>query len=127
MEVICDYCNKPAQLVGGNKVYPHRQDLHYLKFWVCNPCEARVGCHKNSKNHAPLGRLANAELRAAKSEAHQSFDPIWKEKHMKRNAAYIWLADTMKMDVRDCHIGMMNIGQCRLVVAHAEAYLYGIS
>lgn len=40
MSVICDYCDKPAELVTGAEVYPHRPDLHHKKFWLCKPCDA---------------------------------------------------------------------------------------
>lgn len=77
MTVICSYCNKPAELVTGKEIYPHRPDLYPKKFWRCRPCTAYVGCHKPNAGYGdgtrPLGRLANAELRAAKSAAHAAF------------------------------------------------------
>lgn len=45
-ELTCPYCGKPAQLVGGDVIYPHREDLHEKKFWLCTPCNAYVGCHR---------------------------------------------------------------------------------
>lgn len=68
-KVECPYCLKLADLVTGERIYPHRADLHSLQFYLCSDCNAYVGCHKRS-NGAPLGRLANAELRAAKNKAH---------------------------------------------------------
>lgn len=61
--MICDYCNKDAELVGGDIIYPHRPDLYELKFYYCAVCEAWCGCHRGTTK--PLGRLANAELRQA--------------------------------------------------------------
>ncbi len=60
---ICPYFHEPAELAYGTEVYPHRPDLQAKQFWLCGPCDAYVGCHKNSDT--PLGRLANAELRAS--------------------------------------------------------------
>lgn len=55
----CAYCGKPAALVTGRKIYPHRQDLWDKKIWECAPCEALVGCHPGTIK--PLGRLAIIE------------------------------------------------------------------
>lgn len=125
----CDYCQQPAQLVTGAVIYPHRPDLRDLSFWSCEPCGAYVGCHKKgarvggvvSDGTLPLGRLANAELRRAKSEAHAAFDPIWKSGRMRRGKAYRWLANRMGIEVDACHIGMMDVADCRRVAAIAKA------
>lgn len=116
MKVTCPYCDKPANLVTGAAIYPHRKDLHKQYFWFCQPCNAYVGTHKNSKAFAPLGRLANAELRAAKIEAHNAFDPLWKSREMSRRDAYQWLAKRLCMSVKKCHIGMFDVDMCNKVV-----------
>lgn len=111
----CDYCSNPAAKVTGKEIYPHRPDLFNLIFWSCVPCDAWVGCHKNS-NGVPLGRLANAELRKWKSKAHQAFDPLWKFNGKNRNECYQWLAKKMNIPVNKCHIGMFTVDQCKMVV-----------
>ena len=111
----CPYCGKAAELVDGSYVYPHRYDLAHKQFWVCTPCDARVGCHSNSIQ--PLGRLANAELRGWKMQAHAAFDPIWKRKYMRsRGVAYSWLANQLELKKKDCHIGMFGVDMCKRVV-----------
>jgi hypothetical protein len=80
------------------------------------PCDAWVGTHKNSPTHAPLGRLANAELRAAKRAAHAAFDPLWKGGQMSRSKAYALLAQKMGIDPKDSHIGMFDVEQCKTVI-----------
>ncbi|WPJ72217.1 hypothetical protein DEEACLCL_00200 [Salmonella phage CRW-SP2] len=115
--VICDYCGHPAEFISGDVLYPHRPDLRNLKFWVCQPCDARVGCHSHGDGKTPLGRMANAELRAAKQEAHRSFDPIWKSGERSRSDAYSWLAYQLGIKKSDCHIGLFDIDMCRKVVA----------
>lgn len=127
----CPYCKGPAALVGGGDIYPHRPDLFDLKFWSCAPCGAYVGCHKagawvpelrqTSDGTLPLGRLANAELRRAKSQAHAAFDPLWKSRAMGRREAYAWLAGELGIRVSDCHIGMLDVAGCRAVVAAVNA------
>lgn len=116
--MICPYCNNEAQLVSGEVVYPHRPDLYDKHFWVCVPCDARVGCHDGTTK--PLGRLANAELRQAKMAAHAAFDPLWQRwkalTGLPRSKAYAWLAQQLGIPHKDCHIGMFDVDQCERVV-----------
>lgn len=115
MKIICQYCNKQAKLHTGEKLYPHRPDLYHLRFWMCEPCGAYVGTHKNNSN-TPLGRLANAELRRLKVLAHEAFDPLWKKGNMSRTSAYIWLSMKLKIDKEECHIGMFDEKICKKVI-----------
>ncbi|TKK33236.1 zinc-finger-containing protein [Pantoea agglomerans] len=120
MCIKCNYCGNDAALVSGKEIYPHRPDLYGLQFWSCSPCNAWVGCHKRS-NAVPLGRLANAELRKAKSAAHAAFDPIWKSGLKSRRGAYEWLSKRLSIPFKDCHIGMFDVDTCeRVVTACAE-------
>lgn len=112
----CPYCGNEAELTTGSKVYPRRPDLASLKIWACMPCDAWVGTHKNSPTNAPLGRLANAELRKAKMAAHAAFDPYWKSGHVTRQKAYKMLAERMGLSKAEAHIGMFDVNQCRKVV-----------
>lgn len=112
--VTCDYCGNSAQRVTGAEIYPHRPDLMGLIFWKCTPCEAYVGCHKNS-NAVPLGRLANAELRQAKNAAHRAFDPLWQSGKMTRTGAYRWLSKQLGIAPKNCHIGMFDVATCEQV------------
>jgi hypothetical protein len=122
--IACPYCGKSAELTTGDWVYPHRKDLSGLKFWVCWPCDAFVGCHqkgapvggKASDGTLPLGRLANAELRRAKSAAHAAFDPLWKSGRMSRREAYGWLASKLGIHADQCHIGMFDVHHCKAVI-----------
>lgn len=116
MKVICDYCGKDAILVTGKDLYPHRPDLYGVRAWQCKPCKASVGCHKNSKKNAPLGRLANSELKKLKMDAHAAFDPLWKSGKMRRKEAYALLANKLSIEINKCHIGMFNEEMCRRVV-----------
>jgi hypothetical protein len=125
----CPYCDRPAQLVSGATIYPHRPDLLSLKFWQCAPCEAHVGCHRAgarvdgviSDGTIPLGRLANAELRRAKSAAHAAFDPLWKSRQMGRREAYAWLAKRLGISQANCHIGMFDVAACKAVVGIVQS------
>jgi hypothetical protein len=81
----CPYCNHDAELVTGAVVYPRLPWLHEKLFYSCLPCNAYVGCHDGTVR--PLGRLANAELRAVRMAAHAALDPIWKSRQLTRTAA----------------------------------------
>lgn len=116
MKPVCPYCNKDAELTTGDYIYPHRKDLAEKSFYVCWPCDAYVGTHKDTAPPKPLGRLANAELRKAKQAAHAAFDPLWKHGAMKRGSAYGWLSKSLGIPKHQAHIGMFDVDQCRRVV-----------
>lgn len=121
--VICQYCKGFAKLVYGDFIYPHRPDLKNKAFYHCcngHP-SAYVGCHQGTIK--PLGVLANAELRKAKSAAHAAFDPIWRDGLKTRQNAYKWLAGQMKLPKSETHIGMFSVEQCNQVVKIAETYI----
>jgi len=113
-KVTCPYCNEPAKLITGDKLYPHRRDLYHKFFYQCAPCKAYVGCHPDSTK--PLGRLATAELRKAKQEAHVAFDSIWRHGDLPRWEAYKWLAKELNIPADTCHIGQFDTSQCRRVI-----------
>lgn len=124
-EVICSYCKEPAKLVSGKEIYPHRFDLVHKKFWQCKPCAAHVGCHPpthhtQGRDDVPLGRLANAELRAAKQAAHNAFDIIWRERLVSRKSAYGLLAARLGIKNSACHIGMFDLDMCRRTVEEGK-------
>lgn len=111
-EVRCDYCGGPTEFVDSEVIY----GTSYGKIYLCRRCNAYVGVHKGSD--CPLGRLANAELRHWKKAAHDAFDPIWRYGRFRgrRNAAYRWLAERMKLPVEKTHIGMFDVTQCKAVI-----------
>ena len=117
---ICPYCNTTSELVYGTLLYPHNPALAHLPFYYCGPaCDAWVGCHKDTE--IPLGRLANAELRHWKVQAHVAFDKLWrvstisKRKELRRRA-YLLLAEQMGLPPSECHIGKMDVTLCKLVI-----------
>jgi hypothetical protein len=120
-EIICPYCDKPAEQVTGKEIYPERYDLWDRNYWRCVPCDAYVGCHIHTTR--PLGRMANAAQRKAKRIAHSRFDVVWKSGQFDRKGAYAWLASRMGLTAKECHIGMMNEEQCAEVVRHVDALL----
>ena len=135
--VTCPYCHQPAALVTGTAIYPRRADLASLKFHQCAPCAAYVGCHKPgdfavvggkkvvSDGTLALGRLANAELRRAKQQAHAAFDPLWQARTMGRKQAYAWLAKQLGLHQVAAHIGEFDVDQCMRVVEACERFNRG--
>lgn len=120
--MICPYDSAPVILADSVLIYGRS----YGPIWLCSNyprCDAYVGCHPNTDK--PLGRLANKELRAAKTAAHAMFDPLWKKKLSRdggkkcrsRGAGYAWLAKQLGIPTQDCHIGMFDVELCRKVVA----------
>lgn len=73
-----------------------------------------MGCHPGTNK--PLGRLADAQLRAAKKGAHRVFDKLWKNGPWKRKEAYAWLADQLGVKRKDCHIGEFDVDMCMKVI-----------
>lgn len=122
---ICPYCRSKAVLIKGMDLFPKRKDLQNNWFWVCQPCDARVGTHSNSHFKKPLGTLANAELRRLRADTHRAFDPFWRKGPMKRfdrEHAYIWLSKRLEIDIDDCHIALFDSEQCRKVIEICNTY-----
>jgi len=114
LKVVCPYCMKDAVLTDSAEVYGGRS---FGLIWLCRLDSAWVGIHKNSHNHAPLGRLANKELREWKMKAHTAFDALWKDGLMTRKAAYSKMQSLLDMTPAQAHIGKFDVEDCmRLVV-----------
>jgi hypothetical protein len=115
MKVICPYCNREAQLVTGEVIYPKSISFHDLYFWQCAPCGACVGTHEG-KRHKPLGTLANKHLRMLRREAHNAFDWWWRKQGIRRSEAYTELARSLGIPKSECHIAMFDEAVCHKVV-----------
>ena len=122
----CVECGRQGVLTDGDRVYPHRPDLHDRSFYVC-PCGARVGCHKGTTD--PLGRPCGPATARARNAAHAAFDPLWKtkiaqgfKKREARGAGYLWLAREMGLAPPDCHISHFDRAQALQVVAIVKAW-----
>lgn len=68
---------------------------------------------------------ADQKTRDARHQAHEAFDPIWKEGWLKRSQAYKELARLMKLTPDKTHIGMFNLQQCLEVHEHAATIMKG--
>lgn len=124
--VICPYCNKQTKLITSLEFYGVNYNTH---LYVCEPCDARVGTHKNSLE--PLGTMANATLRKARMDTHKIVDRLWQNPFTihDRSSVYKAIAKLMNMLVKDTHIGMFDYDQCQKVVSlvqtgEVENYLH---
>lgn len=109
----CPYCQEQAVLMDSARIYHGHS---YGLIWACLGCKAWVGTHKSSPNNAPLGRLANEELRKWKIQAHARFDLLWKNHELSRKDAYQKLSEVLGIPVKQAHIGYCDIEQCKKIV-----------
>ncbi len=109
----CPECGKPMVL----------RDSKYGLFYGCTgfpDCKASHGAHKDGK---PLGTPADKETKKARIRAHDAFDQLWKDKHMSRGEAYVWMQEAMDMTPAEAHIGNFTIEQCDELEVLVDAYL----
>ena len=119
-DVDCPYCQKKAELHMDSSIV-YRKNYGPIYLCQCYPfCDSYVGCHPDST--APLGRLANKQLRYWKKQAHKYFDVLWKEDKMKRSDAYKWLSEKLDIPGKRTHIGMFDVKTCKTVVELCKPY-----
>lgn len=121
---ICPYCLMKAVLVKGHKISSVEAERGDDYFWLCSPCQAYIDCHKRGDGTAPLGTLANAELRLKRQEAHEAFDPIWKGGKVSRLKMYFYLSKYLGISRRSTHIGLFDGDMCDRVVSFAENFCF---
>lgn len=84
---VCPTCGQPASV----------RDTSYGKRFGC--------CGLWAWGYYPL---ADAKTHDARRAAHAAFDPIWRSGRLSRSAAYQRLAGALGVDVRDCHMKLMD-------------------
>lgn len=111
--VFCPYCKKQTEIVTSLQFYGVDYGTH---LYVCVPCDARVGAHKNTLE--PLGTMANALLRKTRMDAHKAVDPIWRNPFSihDRTAVYKAISKLMGISIEETHIGMFDYGKCHAVM-----------
>jgi hypothetical protein len=127
---VCDYCGAKAALArAGEEPYPYREDHGPL--WICTACQAWVGIHSRSNRNVPLGRLADAALREAKSRLHDALEPLVAAK-VRRDAvnpfsarakALRWVATELGFDPAPASIHDMTLDQCQHALRYVEAFV----
>ena len=107
-----------ARTVYGDAI--HRLGLEGEKIYLCQNCNARVGCHKGTIR--PLGNVANEVLRLKRMETHNVFDAFWRRQDMTRTQAYQWLAREMELPEKRAHIGSFEMDACQQVIDLCREY-----
>lgn len=98
MKIYCCGCKRvvEARLTYGNEVYPSHKHLHLHPFWKCDHCQNFVGCHhKTADKTKPLGVIATAEIKKARSRIHRKLDPLWKKGLISRKQLYARLSEEL--------------------------------
>lgn len=96
MQIYCTGCGREveARLTSGAEMYPHREDLAELPFWVHDECGSFVGTHHKTKNKTrPLGFLATPEVKKWRKIIHTILDPLWRSGKIKRTKAYAYISN----------------------------------
>lgn len=96
-KIICHCCGSEeveARLTNGYEIYPHREDLWDVPFWIHDKCGNYVGCHHKAASNKtkPLGSIVSKEVKAKRLGIHKVLDPLWKSKKYNRNYIYQWLS-----------------------------------
>lgn len=89
--IYCCACEQDVQaaLTDGKEIYPHREDLYKLPFWVCHYCGNYVGCHYKTENKIkPLGCIPTKQIKLLRKEIHALLDPLWNGDKMLRKRLY---------------------------------------
>ncbi|RZF27401.1 hypothetical protein EVC45_22725 [Paraburkholderia sp. UYCP14C] len=126
----CDYCGSRALLARyGEESYPYRSDQGPL--WICTSCQAWIGVYSRSKHNLPLGRLADATLRDAKSKLHDALEPLVAGKVRRdgvnafeaRAKAIRWVATELGFDPVPASIHAFTPEQCEQALHYVEAFV----
>lgn len=84
-------------------------------FYGCEHWPRCTGTMPANQDGKPRGKPRTKELQGWRNRAHQTFDPIWKNKHMSRGQAYAWLKKQLGWDHAP-HMGEMTIEECQKVI-----------
>jgi zinc-finger-containing domain len=127
---LCDYCGTRAVLTRpGDEAYPYRDDHGPL--WLCVACEAWIGIRPRSTRNAPLGRLANASLREAKSNLHEALEPLAVAKARRdgvnifeaRSKAIRGVSTEIGLDPLPGSIRALTDDQCEQALRYVNAFV----
>lgn len=91
--------------------------------YLCTWCRAYVGMHPFT--NIPLGTLATAPLRKARSDCKKPFERLWQTAMMTRDDAYARLASHMGLTAETCHFGWFTIEQCEVARVWSVGVLNG--
>lgn len=70
-----------------------------------------------------MNTISQENLYALRLRAHEAVDALWKKRYITRQAAYNWLARSMKLKPEDCHIAQFTAEQCHEAIRKAHSRL----
>lgn len=126
---VCDYCGARAALArAGDDAYPYRDD--HGPVWICKTCQAWIGVHARSTRNVPLGRLADAALRDAKSRLHDVLEPLVAGKVRRdqvnafeaRAKAIRWVSTQLGFDPVPASLHAFTLDQCEEALRYVNAF-----
>jgi len=119
----CNICGvqKSIILTDSAIIYGSSYGLIYY----CTNCRAYVGVHKVKDNphgekDAPLGTLADSELRRLRKQAHALFDPLWSKSTLSRRGAYKVLQRATGVSEERAHIAMLNKNEVSILITYLK-------
>ncbi|CAL9959105.1 hypothetical protein VPHD292_0047 [Vibrio phage D292] len=124
MNIYCCTCGSEveARLTSGIEIYPHREDLCDLPFWICS-CGSFVGCHHKTKDRTrPLGVIPSDEIKAYRRKIHAVLDPLWKNKVRTRGALYSELTQVLGREYHTAEL--KTVDECEAILNHIQTTYY---
>jgi hypothetical protein len=93
-------------------------------------CQAWIGTHARSRHNTPLGRLADAALRDAKSRLHDALEPLAEAKVRRdsvtifeaRAKAVRWVAAELGFEPLPASLHAFTLDQCEQALRYTEAW-----
>lgn len=104
----CPSCGILAKFVSDKVFYGRDFGGHHV--YYCPKCNSRVGAYEGTP--IPMGTMADQETLRLRKKCHEVFDQKWQNGQMTRDEAYVWLADVMKLQPYEAHIGKFGKRQC---------------
>jgi hypothetical protein len=109
---VCPHCKGSVRVVAHAEIYGGKSFGEWPWAYACLPgCGAYVGMHPFT--NIPLGTLATAEIRKARSACKPAFEALHQTGRMDRNTAYLRLAQKLGIPPRDCHFGWFDAEMCK--------------
>lgn len=111
---VCDCCGaKTIELRSHDVLYNGEEYGEWPYIYYCDCCGASVGVHPFSVY--PLGVMADAATRSARSAVHAIIDPLWKSGRFTRGQVYSMMARLTGR--RSFHTGELSKDECHAAVA----------
>ena len=118
----CPYCGSRTELRSADGIYHENRSGTML--YVCKNyprCDAYVRVIPGTTQ--PIGTMANAKLRALRTEAHRYFNQLYIRGIMSKQEAYQWLSELIGLPMAKTHIGDMGEYYCELVIQESQKLL----